>query len=150
LKLAEALNLRADLQRRIQQLRARLLQNAKVQEGDVPLESPHDLLAELDECVSQLEELISKINLVNARITDESGVTVTELLARRDALAMKLSVLRDFADEAGEVVMRYGKSEIKVRSTVDMRELRKEIDDFSKEWRELNTKIQGINWTTEL
>jgi uncharacterized coiled-coil DUF342 family protein len=150
LKLAEALNLRADLQRRIQQLRARLLQNAKVQEGDVPLESPHDLLAELDECVSQLEELISKINLVNARITDESGVTMTELLARRDALAMKLSVLRDFADEAGEVVMRYGKSEIKVRSTVDMRELRKEIDDFSKEWRELNTKIQGINWTTEL
>lgn len=150
MKLAEALNLRADLQRRIQQLRARLLQNAKVQEGDVPLESPHDLLAELDECVSQLEELISKINLVNARITDESGVTVTELLARRDALAMKLSVLRDFADEAGEVVMRYGKSEIKVRSTVDMRELRKEIDDFSKEWRELNTKIQGINWTTEL
>ncbi|MGI6127939.1 MAG: DIP1984 family protein [Eubacteriales bacterium] len=150
MKLAEALNLRADLQRRIQQLRARLLQNAKVQEGDVPLESPHDLLAELDECVSQLEELISKINLVNARITDESGVTMTELLARRDALAMKLSVLRDFADEAGEVVMRYGKSEIKVRSTVDMRELRKEIDDFSKEWRELNTKIQGINWTTEL
>lgn len=150
MKLAEALNLRADLQRRIQQLRARLLQNAKVQEGDVPLESPHDLLAEIDECVSQLEELISKINLVNARITDESGVTVTELLARRDALAMKLSVLRDFADEAGEVVMRYGKSEIKVRSTVDMRELRKEIDDFSKEWRELNTKIQGINWTTEL
>jgi len=150
LKLAEALNLRADLQRRIQQLRARLLHNAKVQEGDVPLESPHDLLAELDECVSQLEELISKINLVNARITDESGVTMTELLARRDALAMKLSVLRDFADEAGEVVMRYGKSEIKVRSTVDMRELRKEIDDFSKEWRELNTKIQGINWTTEL
>ena len=150
MKLAEALNLRADLQRRIQQLRARLLHNAKVQEGDVPLESPHDLLAELDECVSQLEELISKINLVNARITDESGVTMTELLARRDALAMKLSVLRDFADEAGEVVMRYGKSEIKVRSTVDMRELRKEIDDFSKEWRELNTKIQGINWTTEL
>lgn len=150
MKLAEALNLRADLQRRIQQLRARLLQNAKVQEGDVPLESPHDLLAEIDECVSQLEELISKINLVNARITDESGVTMTELLARRDALAMKLSVLRDFADEAGEVVMRYGKSEIKVRSTVDMRELRKEIDDFSKEWRELNTKIQGINWTTEL
>ena len=75
--------------------------------------------------MSQLEEFISKINLVNARITDESGVTMTELLARRDALAMKLSVLRDFADEAGEVVMRYGKSEIKVRSTVDMRELRK-------------------------
>ena len=122
MKLAEALNLRADLQRRIKQLRARLLKNAKVQEGDVPLESPHDLLAELDECVSQLEELISKINLVNARITDESGVTMTELLARRDALAMKLSVLRDFADEAGEVVMRYGKSEIKVRSTDDKSE----------------------------
>lgn len=34
MKLAEALNLRADLQRRVEQLRMRLAQNAKVQEGE--------------------------------------------------------------------------------------------------------------------
>lgn len=150
MKLAEALNLRADLQRRVEQLRARLLQNAKVQEGEEPLESPQELLAELDDCVSQFEDLIAKINLANSRITDEEGTTMTELLAHRDALELKLSVLRNFADEAGSAVMRFGRSEIKVHSTVDIRGLRKEIDDYSKEWRELNTKIQGINWTTEL
>ncbi|HHW25145.1 MAG TPA: DIP1984 family protein [Bacillota bacterium] len=150
MKLAEALNLRADLQRRVEQLRMRLAQNAKVQEGEEPLEDPKGLLAELDACMSQLEELIAKINLANSRIVDENGTTLTELLARRDALALKLSVLRTFADEAGGVVMRYGKSEIKVRSTVDMPALRKEIDKYSEEWRELNTKIQGINWTEEI
>ena len=150
MKLAEALNLRADLQRRIEQLRMRLMQNSKVQEGETPLEQPEELIAELDDSVSQLQELIVQINLANARITDEDGVTMTELLARRDALALKLSVLRNFADEAGGLVMRYRRSEIKVHSTVDIRELRKAIDDYSQEYRELNTKIQGINWTVDI
>lgn len=150
MRLAEALNLRADLNRRIEQLRARLLQNAKVQEGEMPLEPPQDLLAELDDCVSQLEELITKINLANARITDENGETMTALLARRDVMELRLSVLRQFAGEAGSLIMRHGASEIIIRSTVDMRRLRREIDDRSKDLRELNTKIQAINWTTDI
>ena len=48
MKLAEALNLRADLQKKITQLKERLLTNAKVQEGDKPSEAPEELLNELD------------------------------------------------------------------------------------------------------
>ena len=43
MKLAEALNQRADLQKRIAQLRDRLSNNVKVQEGDLPAEKPEDL-----------------------------------------------------------------------------------------------------------
>jgi len=47
MKLAEALHLRADLQKRIAQLGDRLNNNARVQEGDEPAEDPAVLLAEL-------------------------------------------------------------------------------------------------------
>jgi len=47
MKLAEALMLRADIQKRIDQLKQRLLRNVKVQEGDRPAENPEALLSEL-------------------------------------------------------------------------------------------------------
>ena len=47
MKLAEALQERADLNRRIEQLRYRLSNNVLVQEGEKPLEDPTALLEEL-------------------------------------------------------------------------------------------------------
>ena len=40
MRLAEALILRADYQRRLEQLKQRLIRNAKVQAGDAPNEDP--------------------------------------------------------------------------------------------------------------
>lgn len=53
MKLAEALILRADTQKRIAQLKERLLLNAKVQAGDQPAEKPESLLAERDARMAQ-------------------------------------------------------------------------------------------------
>ena len=55
MKLAEALNLRADLQKRIANLRERLIKNAKVQEGDTPSEEPNMLLNRSEEHTSELQ-----------------------------------------------------------------------------------------------
>ena len=66
MKLAEALNLRADLQKRIAALKERLIRNAKVQEGDVPAEDPVILLKELDNNIIELEKLIKSINKTNS------------------------------------------------------------------------------------
>jgi hypothetical protein len=46
MKVAEALALRADLQRRLEQLKQRLVKNARVQEGDQPEEAPEQLQTE--------------------------------------------------------------------------------------------------------
>ena len=62
MKLANALSQRAELQTRIRQLENRLYNNAQVQEGEQPSEDPEDLLRELEEDYSRLEELISAIN----------------------------------------------------------------------------------------
>ena len=48
MKLAEALVLRADVQKRIAQMRVRLQQSALIQEGEQPPEDPKELLTELD------------------------------------------------------------------------------------------------------
>lgn len=149
MKLAEALLLRADLQKRIEQIESRLLRNAKVQEGETPAEEPQALLAELSDLVRQLETLMRRINETNAALTD-AGETMTALLARRDCLRLYVQTLRRFCAEASETVMRGTRSEVVVRSAVDVRRLQKTIDDASKELRELDLRIQGLNWTAEL
>ena len=54
MKLAEALSIRADLQRRISQLKSRLKDSSKIQEGDTPAEDVNDLYKELDDCLMQI------------------------------------------------------------------------------------------------
>jgi len=61
MKLAEALVLRAGLQKRIAQMRQRLQQCALVQEGEQPPEDPKELLAELDQVLNQLGALIGSL-----------------------------------------------------------------------------------------
>lgn len=149
MKLAQALAERADLQKRIAQLRARLLRNAKVQEGEQPAEQPGALFEELDALVAQLESLIARINATNAATLD-NGETLTALLARRDCLAIKAGATRDFLDEASALVTRCSASEIRVHSAMPVPALQKKADALSKELRELDMRIQSLNWTVEL
>ena len=148
-KLAEALQERADLNRRIQQLQQRLSNNAVIQEGEQPAEDPAELLVQLDGCVSQLETLIARINLTNCR-TQVEGKTLTEHLARRDALKLKLGAYRDLAYRASQVGQRVSGREIKLFSAVDVPQLQREVDALAKELRLLDNMIQAANWSTEL
>ena len=149
MKLAEALNERADLQKRIQQLRARLLNNSKVQDGEKTAENPAALMYELDNCCAELETLITRINLTNAAAVHD-GKSITQMIAERDTLANRLGIYRDFLNSASAVVNRVTHSEIKVYPSVEVDKLQKKIDDLSKEYRLLDTKIQELNWLTEL
>lgn len=149
MKLAEALQERADLNRRIQQLQQRLGNNAMVQEGEAPVEDPAELLAELDGCVGDLETLIARINLTNCR-TQAEGESLTALLARRDALTLKLGAYRNLAQSASQLGHRGMRSEIKWLSAVNVRELQKQVDRMAKQLRLLDNTIQAANWATEL
>ena len=149
MKLAEALILRADLQKRLEQLRQRLILNAQVQEGEQPAEDPESLLRELDEVTGELESLIRQINLTNAQtLTD--GETLTALLARRDCLTEKISILRSFLNTASNISGRSSRMEIKIYSTVPVAALQKQADSLSKQLRELDGGMKTTKWTTEL
>lgn len=149
MKLASALSERADIQRRLSELSERLANNAKVQEGDSPAEDPQALLSEMDSMIARLETLIYCINMTNSKVGSD-GVSMTMLLARRDCMKKRLAMLRGFLDCASSKVERYSRAEIAVRSTVDVAALQKQADGISKQLRELDEKIQELNWTTEL
>ena len=149
MKLAEALILRADLQKRIDQLRVRLNNNAKVQENDEPSENPEELLNELDNNINQLKILIKQINRTNC-VTVSNGQTLADLIAERDTLTLKSNILRGFLNIAGQKVNLYSTTEIKIMSTVDVPALQKKLDLLSKKIRETDTELQQANWLTEL
>jgi len=149
MKLAQALILRADTQKRLEQLKGRLLDNAKMQENERPSEDPKLLLKELDRLSDELFRLILAINLTNSSAKFE-GVSLTEMIAKKDTLSQKASVLREFAKSASQKVNLYSNSEIKILSSVDVATLQKQIDELSKEIRELDMKLQEANWQVDL
>lgn len=149
MKLAQALILRSDTQKRIEQLKVRLISNAKTQENESPSEDPKLLLKELDKLTSELFTLICSINLTNSNAKFD-GMSLTEMIAKKDALTLKANVLREFATSASQKVDLYSNSEIKILSTVDVAALQKQVDALSKEIRELEMKLQEANWSVDL
>jgi len=150
MKVAEALSIRKDLQKRIQQLGQRIQNNVKVQEGDEPSEQPKELMKELDECLEKLEGLIWRINATNMQTTDEEGKTLTQLMAEKDILTMRIGTLRNIFDTASSGQDRYSRSEIKMVTVVDVKQLSKQIDTYSAQLRQLDIKIQSLNFQTDL
>jgi hypothetical protein len=149
MKLAEALVLRADAQKRLEQLKQRLLRNAKVQEGDEPAEEPARLLEEFEEVAAQLTGLIQRINRTNAA-SELAGSSLTDALAVRDVLRLRQALYRELAEAASVTQSRVTKSEVKFRSTVSVAAIQVRADVLAKEHRELDARIQEANWRIDL
>ncbi|OQA46940.1 MAG: hypothetical protein BWY52_00470 [Chloroflexi bacterium ADurb.Bin325] len=150
MKLAEALILRADCNRRLEQLNQRLLRSAKVQEGDKPAEDPQEMLAELEQVTGQLQQLIQRINRTNSSTLLDESDTLSDALAVRDVLRLKQEVYQDLAQAAIVTQNRYSKSEVKFFSAVDVASIQRRADDLARQHRDLDTRIQEANWRTEL
>jgi hypothetical protein len=93
MKLAEALLLRADLQKKIASLRERIVANAVVQQGDKPHEDPAVLMKEAFGVQEQLENLVVQVNATNLRTKLPDGRTMTAAIARRDTLVQQHALL---------------------------------------------------------
>ena len=150
MKLAEALAERADLQTRHGQLAARAKQSARHQEGFPPPEDAVALLAEMDRVAVRLEALVVRINVQNLATEVSPGVSMTAALARRDTFRRLQKSRSDLADAASTPVDRYSRTELRSFAALDVKVLREEADSYAQEARELDTRIQEINWTTEM
>ena len=150
MKLAEALNLRADCQKRIEQLKQRLVASAKVQEGEEPPENPAQLLKELERIASELETLVSRINKTNSLTPYQEGMTLSEALATRDILLLKRNVYSSLAEAASVRQDRYTRSEVKYISTINVSEMQGRVDELSQEYRLIDSGIQAANWNIDL
>ncbi|MGI5176651.1 DIP1984 family protein [Dactylosporangium sp. CA-152071] len=152
MKLAEALALRADAARRVEQLRARITGSARFQEGETPAEDAAALLAEAGAVLDELESLIRRINRTNAATPLGDG-TLTDALARRDVLRLRHSVVTAAASAAageGQRGYRQLRSELKMLSALPVADLRAEADDVARQLREVDTAVQRTNWEADL
>lgn len=149
MKLAEALQERADLNKKISDLRGRLNQNSLVQEGEIPNEDPKVLMQELEAAIARFQQLIKDINLTNCTTIVE-GRSITEIIAEKDSAALRLSAYRTLASSAGSINFRARGSEIKLIPTVNVKDIQKEADNIAKQVRLLDNLLQSANWTTEL
>jgi hypothetical protein len=155
MKLAEALLLRADRNRTFEQLRARIAASARHQEGERPPENASDLIQAASGVLDDLQRLIRQINRTNSETLMPDGRRVTDALAERDVLRLRYALLTGAADAASGasqrgIVMRATRSELKVVTDLDVRDLRQRASDAARQVRELDAQIQQVNWTTEL
>jgi hypothetical protein len=153
MKLAEALALRADAARRVEQLRVRIAASARYQEGETPPEDAAALLAEAETIFGELESLIRRINLTNASTRLVEGGTLTDALARRDVLRLRHATVTSAAGAAageGQRGFRQLRSELKMIPALPVGELRAQADDLARQLREVDTLIQRTNWEVDL
>ncbi len=151
MKLAEALMERKAIKTRMEDLKRRIYQSAKVQEGDKPIEEPLALMNELEHERARLEEIIIRINRTNYQALLPGGdMTLMEAIVKKDMLNYLHMIHINLADKATPVHERLSAREIKFVPTVDVAEIRSKADKIAQEYRLLDAKIQEANWKTEL
>ena len=117
---------------------------------DIVGEGPEEeLYKELDDVLVQLEDLVYRINITNVQIVQE-GDSLTRLIAKRDVLSMRVKALKEVVNYVAANDTRFGRNELKYVRTIDIKSLRKEADTYAKQYRELDLKIQSLNWTVDL
>jgi hypothetical protein len=150
MKLAEALLLRADIQKKLASLQSRAQKYAVVQEGDHPAEDPQAILRQIEAIAGQLQQLVFAINRANLENAIATGESLTEALAKRDSLALRHRILQSVLDVCAKPPERYGVKEIRWVTTVSVVELQAQVDDLARQIRELNAAIQEAGWQVEL
>ena len=149
MKLAEALIERADLKTRTEQVVNRMKENALVQDGDAPAEDVTALGNMYESMMATLEGLIIRINRTNSQ-TMLGDISLADAIAMRDCLKAKIAAYRRVKDSSLRKPDRYSQTEIKYVRTTDVAMTQRMIDDYSKQYRELDMKIQERNWAAEL
>lgn len=93
-----------------------------------------------------MKVLVIRINKTNNDTLVEGEGSLMEALAKRDALKMLSEKLRDIRYAA----QINNSGETNLKTTIDIKKLQIEMDQTGRAFREIDSKIQEINWLTEL
>jgi len=92
MKLAQALIERKAIKTNMEELKKRIYQNAKIQEGDSSIESPLDLMDELDIEIQRYTAIICRINETNNATPIDENLSMMEAIIQKDMLHLKYLV----------------------------------------------------------
>lgn len=152
MKLGEALTLRKDLGSRYKEVFQRLTSNIVIEKGTEPVFDIEALSKESEALLAQEADLIKRINKTNALTILEDSTSISDLIARRDFL-VKLKA--HFTTIGGTARPRRerdygGVAPIEYVPLLDARVATAAQDKVAKEFRELDTKLQELNWSVDL
>ena len=150
MKLAEALLIRSDMQKKLAQLKGRIRSNVKVQEGDTPSEDPNELMIDASQIITELSVLIERIHRTNAVAKTDKGQSMLTLLVERDTLELRHKLLIDAIEATQTEADRYSPREIKWHVMISVASLQKQADDIAMKLRKINIVIQANNWQIDL
>ena len=140
MKLAEALQEKSRLKKKIYALRGNLEQTAPAKAK--PDGSPKKLLRELNESLDRMEYLSAAIQHTNELIK-VNGRTVTQWISGRDILFYRLELYKELLRQADD-------AENRSPADLNLSELQAETDRMLWEIRHLDNLIQKTNWTKDL
>lgn len=151
MKLAEALQRRADLRQKIDSVGNTMKANILVQEGAEADYDVGQLCEEFNELMGEWRSIVGRIGRTNHTAKDEeTGKTLADLLVDREATKMEKETYDGIVAVYGEKSWRTRGAELKIISTFKAKDAQKMVDDAAKRFRELDNKIQMLNWNTDL
>jgi len=150
MKLAEALIERAELQRENAKLLERIKDNSIIQDGDEPAEDPNELIEQYERNMDRFLTLVKSINTTNSKTDFGDGMTISDAIAVRDCLGAKYRAYTTMYAATTISTGRYSQNEIKFVRCTSPKDIQKQMDKLAKDYREIDTKLQGINWAIDL
>ena len=106
MKLSQALIIRSDYQNKIYELKKRIINNSKVQEGENVSEDPMKLLKELNRVIDELDIITKRINKTNNESLFEDNITIADAICTRAVsythLDKDLNIVKSYQDAIGD------------------------------------------------
>ncbi len=150
MKLAEALILRADMQRKLANINTRIAENVKIKEGDEPAEMPIKLMKEAEELIEKLYNLIAHIHHTNATVRLADGKTLLMTMVERDKLKERYRMINNALKKAKSKPDIHYNYEVKWKKMVNIIALQRQVEETAVKIRNLNVLIQATTWKVDL
>jgi len=126
------------------------------QEGVEPDQDVGDLVAQYGAIYNEFHNLIVAINAANnIPLTEADGLSISELIVRRDITRGKAKAWKGFLEQASnrqQFMHRLTSAEQTIRyvPAVPIAVLRAESDRYSREAQETDLLIQRLDWLVEV
>ena len=149
--LAEALLKKAVLKKELEALEQRMGDSARIPHDEEPVDDYLVLLGSYREKEGELLDMSLRILATNISTAFREGETISQAIIRRDSLKRVVSMYNKLLNAASGGERRlFSSRDIKYKRLVDMDKVRVNKDNVAMQYRDLDVKLQQLNWNTEL
>jgi hypothetical protein len=149
--LAEALLKKAVLKKELEALEQRMSESARIPYDAAPVDDYLILLNSYRSKESELLEISLRILATNSSTEFREGETISQAIIRRDSLKCAVNMYNKLLGAAtGGGRGLFSNRDVKYKRVVDMDMLRANMDNTAMQYRELDVKLQQLNWNTDL